>query len=67
MAKATEITVDVKVAIPDETVCRCLRVLEMWMDDNPDKRIVVDTIPGVDGYYHKIHIEDRGADNGGAD
>ena len=64
MAKATEITVDVKVAIPDETICRCLRLLEMWMDDNPDKWIVVDTIPGVDGYYHKIHIEERTANDG---
>ena len=59
MAKATEITVDVKVNIPDETICRCLRVLEMWMDDNPNKWIVVDTKPYKDGNRHKIHIEDK--------
>lgn len=67
MAKATEITVEVNVAIPDETVCRCLRLLEMWLDDNPDKRITVEQVPGIDRYYHKIHIERQEAEHGGAD
>lgn len=57
MAKATEITVDVKVKIPDETICRCLRVLEMWMDDNPDKYILVERSFNDTGIHHKIHIE----------
>ena len=59
MAKATEITVDVKVNIPDETVCRCLRVLEMWMDDNPDKNIIVERSFDDTGIRHKIHIESK--------
>lgn len=59
MAKATEITVDVRVNIPDETICRCLRVLEMWMDDNPDKRIIVEQINGIDRIHHKIHVEPK--------
>lgn len=59
MAKATEITVDVRVNIPDETICRCLRILEMWMDDNPDKNIIVEQVYGIDRIYHKIHIEDN--------
>lgn len=59
MAKATEITVDVKVKIPDETVCRCLRVLEMWMDDNPGKNIIVERVAGLDAWHHQIHIEDK--------
>lgn len=62
MAKATEITVDVKMNIPDETICRCLRVLEMWMDDNPHKAILVDRELYTDGYHHKIHIESDGAE-----
>lgn len=60
MAKATEITVDVKVKIPDETICRCLRLLEMWMDDNPHKAIIVDRELDGDGYHHKIHIKSDG-------
>ena len=64
MAKATEITVDVKVKIPDETICRCLRILEMWMDDNPDKNIVVERVEEITGYHHIARIEDwvRGDD-----
>lgn len=59
MAKAAEITVDVNVKIPDETICRCLRVLEMWMDDNPDKNIIVERLFTDAGFSHKIHIESK--------
>lgn len=57
MAKATEITVDVNVTIPDATVIRCLKILEMWMDDNPDRNIVCDLVPYTDGFRHKLRIE----------
>ena len=57
MAKATEITVDVKVNIPDETICRCMRILEMWMDDNPNDRIVVDREHTTTGFRHHAYIE----------
>ena len=68
MAKATEISVDVHVAIPNETICRCLRILEMWLDDNPDKRILVDKKPYTDGYYrHEIRIENRMTEHGNTD
>ena len=57
MAKATEITVEVKVAIPAETLFRCLRLLEMWMDDHPHDKIIVDRENVGGGYRHKIFIE----------
>lgn len=57
MAKATEITVEVKVAIPDDTICRCLRVLEMWMDDHPNDQIIVNREFDGKCYHHEIHIE----------
>lgn len=57
MAKATEITVDVNVTIPDATVIRCLKILEMWMDDNPDRNLVCDLVPYTDGVRHKLRIE----------
>ena len=53
----SKITVDVKVSIPDETICRCLRVLEMWMDDHPDDKIVVDREATETGFRHRAHIE----------
>lgn len=57
MAKATEITVEVKVAIPSDTILRCLRILEMWMDDHPHDKIIVDRESTSEGYRHKIFIE----------
>jgi hypothetical protein len=67
MAKADKITVEVEVAIPDETICRCLRLLEMWMDDNPQKRVLVDKILFTEGYHHKIRIEDWEVEHGDSD
>lgn len=63
MAKLPDcITIGVKMEIPPETICRCLRILEMWMDDNPYKAIIVDREFCTDGYHHKIHIESDGAE-----
>lgn len=56
MAKATEITVDVKVTIPDDTMYRCLRIMEMWMDDHPNDHIMCDREPTTDGFKHHVYI-----------
>ena len=42
MAKKTDLTIDVdaRLSVSDETAERCLRLLEMWQDDNPGKRIL---------------------------
>lgn len=55
--KATSITVDVKVSIPDDTITRCLWLLEKWMDDNPDKKVLVDRVFTETGYKHSIRVE----------
>lgn len=52
MAKADEITVEVKVNIPNKTVARCMRIIEMWLDDNPSWTIVCDR----EGDRHKLHF-----------
>ena len=57
MARANRITVDVDMTIPLETVRRCCRILEMWMDDNPDKKLVCDKVATMTGYQHRIHVE----------
>lgn len=38
---AERLTIDVnaRISVPDETIDRCLRLLEMWQEDNPDKHI----------------------------
>lgn len=51
MAKTNELTVDVtaKLTVSDEAAKRCMALLEMWMDDNPDRNIVCDG--------HRLRIE----------
>lgn len=38
-ADTIDITVAVNMGISQETVERCLKVIEWWLNDNPDKRI----------------------------
>ena len=56
MAEIGKVTVGVRVAIPDETVERCMRILEMWMDDHPDCNIVCEQLDAGDHLKHKIKI-----------
>lgn len=48
MAKIEELTVEVnaRLFVSDETAERCLRLLEMWQKDNPDRQIQGEWIPG---------------------
>ena len=39
MASAESITINCSVTVSDETAERCLKLLEIWQDDNPDKYI----------------------------
>lgn len=57
--KPTELTLDVVVGIPDETIKRCCRIIEMWMDDNPDARICCDRKATETGFTHRVYIERR--------
>ena len=59
MAKFDELTVEVvaKLTVSDETAKRCMALLEMWMDDNPDKTIVCDIVPCKDMMRRRLRIE----------
>ena len=48
MTKLSDITVDVnaRLIINDEMANRCLRLLEMWQEDNPDAVIICDSDNG---------------------
>ena len=39
---AKELTIDIQanICVSEETACRCLRILEFYLDDNKNKRIV---------------------------
>ena len=49
MDQKLSVDVSAKLTVSDETAERCLRLLEMWQEDNPDKNIVVDCDAMRDG------------------
>jgi len=64
MAAATSIDVTVAVSVPDEAVRRCCRILEMWMDDNPDAKLIVERVSYSDRFRYSISIQREGGANG---
>ena len=41
MAKLNDLTINIGVTIPEDTMVRCLEILSMWLTDNPDKTLIV--------------------------
>ena len=62
MAKGDfSIDVDVNLSVTEKTVDRCLRILEMWLEDNPGYDIVGERHPLLKGGEHvilKVHRRD---------
>lgn len=54
MARVGKITVPVEIEIPEETAERCLRILEIWLNDNPDTAICCEEITTADGIYRRL-------------
>ena len=48
------IDVDVNLSVTSKTVDRCLRILEMWLEDNPQYDIVGERHPLLSGGKHII-------------
>ena len=41
MAKLNDLTINIGVTIPEDTMVRCVEILSMWLTDNPDKTLTV--------------------------
>ena len=59
--RAEELTVEVKakLTVSDETAKRCLRLLEMFLNDNPDAEIIKEIEKEKDGITYKLRIVRR--------
>lgn len=59
MAKLSNMTVEItpKLSISDETARRCMTLLAMWLDDNPQRRIVMERVDTETGFRHRIGLE----------
>lgn len=62
--KAENLTVEInaKLAVSDETALRCLRILEIWQDDNPNKFIFCEKIGGKTCFSIKKSNRERAGD-----
>ena len=63
--KATELNVEInaKLSISDDTADRCLRLLEMWQDDNPNKFIEGERIITKYGMKTIFRIKEKDDDS----
>lgn len=51
-----KIDINVNLSVSEEMAERCCRILEFYLDDNPDKRIMCDT---QEDNTMWVHIEDK--------
>ena len=56
MAKLQGLSIDIGVTISEDTVQRCLTILNMWLTDNPNMTLAIeeDAIPREDGMRHRF-------------
>ena len=57
-AEKLEIPIYAELKVTDETADRCLRILEMWMDDHPHETIICDLVPTQEGHRHRFRREE---------
>lgn len=57
-AEKLEIPIYAELTVTDETADRCLRILEMWMDDHPHETIICDLVPTQEGHRHRFRREE---------
>lgn len=65
MAKFEGINIEMGVTISEQTVNRCLNLLTMYLEDNPDLTIVVERVRDyktneVQSYVYLTHVEEEG-------
>ena len=58
MKNGITVEVNAEMRISDETVNRCLKLIQWWLNDNPDKRIV-GGIRRPNGEMEDFRIETR--------
>lgn len=57
MAKATDITIGVNISISDETADACLKLVELYVNSNPDLDVMADR--EQDGTLHFYYMKRR--------
>lgn len=57
VADKLEVKVNAKIDVPTETAEACVRLLEIWVNAEPNREIEADDVDIVDGgYFKRIHL-----------
>lgn len=56
--KMDGITININLDVSDETINSILRILEIWQNNHPEKRIVGENKLCEDGYKYFFKVED---------
>lgn len=59
MERLGKVTVQVGLEIPEKTAERCLRILEMWLNDNPDTEIYCEEVTTADGIHRRLFFKQK--------
>ncbi len=52
-----EVKINAKIDVPTETAEACVRLLEIWVNAEPNREIESDDVDIVDGgYFRRIHL-----------
>lgn len=53
-----EVKINTKIDVPTETAEACVRLLEIWVNAEPNREIEADDVDIVDGgrYFRRIHL-----------
>ena len=54
-----EMKVPITFEIPDETVAKCLKVIEWWLNEDADRDLVIHTVSKADGFYRVFEVVSR--------
>lgn len=57
--KSLEVTVEAKVTVSEEMARRCMRILEMYLNDHPEEEICCENLLYPDGYRRELYLRER--------
>ena len=63
MAKIGDLSVNIGIEVSEETVQRCCQLLQLYLEDNPNKIVESRWDKGYDGEFPCVWISERSTEN----
>ena len=59
MAKPTSLTIPIEMQITQETITKCLQILEWWLNEDFDRDIYCHTVDMGDRRYRRLSVQSK--------